>query len=235
MTVEPPASDTTPATGRWFLANPLIAVVALCGFAAIAWIVATQETETVEDRVLRWAHNAVEHNGIMRPERLEEIIRDWTALGGYACLTILIAGMTGYLLLTRRTHVFRVFMVSVVGGLALAMTMKATFQRPRPDEVVHKSNVSSSSFPSGHSMMSMVVYLTLGALLARISHTRALRIYCLAGAASVSVLVGCSRVFVGVHYPTDVLAGWLGGIFWVSVVCWYAQRLEDRGVLRLDR
>lgn len=230
-----PVADPTFGCTHWFFAHYGIALGAVIGFVVIAFLVETERTQSFDETVLQKTHQAVENTTIMRPQRLEEIIRDWTALGGYGVLTLLMFGMSGYLVFSRRTHMFRMLIISVVLGTVIAMVMKGSFQRERPNIVEHKSNVSSTSFPSGHAMMSMVTYLTLGSLLARISHTREVRIYCLTAAILLSVLVGFSRICVGVHYPTDVLAGWLGGIAWVSAVCLVTQRLEDRGIFNINR
>ena len=117
-----------------------------------------------------------------------------------------------------------VFVVaSVVSGLLVSSFLKNLFQRPRPDLVPHGSYVSSASFPSGHSMLSAVTYLTLGALLSRSQRRKRLKAYFLLVAALLSFLVGVSRVYLGVHWPTDVVAGWAAGACW-AIVCWLAAR-----------
>jgi undecaprenyl-diphosphatase len=85
----------------------------------------------------------------------------------------------------------------------------------------------SLSFPSGHAMTSAAVYLTLGALLMRVSSRRVTRWYCMGVAAMATILVGLSRVYLGVHYPTDVLAGWMIGLSW-ALLCWIVERLLER-------
>ena len=86
----------------------------------------------------------------------------------------------------------------------------------------------SLSFPSGHAMTSAAVYLTLGALLMRVADRRATKIYCMTCAMFLAGLVGVTRVYLGVHYPTDVLAGWLVGLSW-ALFCWLVERAIERG------
>ncbi|MEJ1935526.1 phosphatase PAP2 family protein, partial [Nostoc sp. NIES-2111] len=107
--------------------------------------------------------------------------------------------------------------------------LKIVFDRPRPDLVAHLVDVRTLSFPSGHAMMSAVTFLTIGVLLARTSPRRRLKVYIVAVAVALTLLVGFSRVFLGVHWPTDVLAGWSAGSAW-AVLCWLVARtLQRRG------
>src|SRR5215510_15424411 len=99
-------------------------------------------------------------------------------------------------------------MAATGGGLVVASLIKDLVARPRPDILMHSVYVSSFSFPSGHAMMSAVTYLTLGALTAREFKRPLLKAYVMALAVIVTLLVGLSRVYLGVHWPSDVLAGW---------------------------
>ena len=125
--------------------------------------------------------------------------------------------------------------VATTGGSLLNTGLKELFRRPRPEVVPHLREVFSLSFPSGHAMTSAAVYLTLGALLMRIAERRATKMYCMAMAMLLTVLVGSTRVYLGVHYPTDVLAGWLAGISW-ALLCWMIERwLERRTRIKQER
>ena len=116
---------------------------------------------------------------------------------------------------------------AVAGGCVLSLGLKSLFDRPRPELVPHLMTAYFSSFPSGHSMMSAVVYGTLGSVLSTLVTRRRLKFYFLALAAIIAGMVGVSRVYLGVHYPTDVLAGWSAGLAW-STTCWLLGRSLKR-------
>jgi undecaprenyl-diphosphatase len=116
---------------------------------------------------------------------------------------------------------------ATLGGCTVSLLLKHAFDRPRPQLVPHLSIVHTSSFPSGHSMLAAAVYLTLGALLGQFVHERVLKAYFLIVAIALTVLVGLSRVYMGVHYPTDVLTGWTGGLAW-ALICWLIARFMQR-------
>jgi undecaprenyl-diphosphatase len=158
-------------------------------------------------------------------------MRDLTALGGRAVLILVTAAVVLYFWLVRTFHAMWMVLGAAVGGQLLSSLLKMTFARPRPDIVPHLAPAIYSSFPSGHSMSAAAVYLTLGLLLARITERRRLRIYFLAVAVFVTFLVGVSRIYLGVHYPTDVLAGWAAGAVWATC-CWLlAGYLQHRGAI----
>ena len=165
------------------------------------------------------------------PPFFEEAARDLTALGGVTVLTLLTAATGGFLFLDGKKHMGLFVYGSVASGLAVAMLLKTLFHRPRPDLVPYAAGVVTTSFPSGHSMLSAVTYLTLGALLARSQARKRLKAYFLILAALTTFSVGLSRVYLGVHWPTDVLAGWTAGASW-AIVCWLvARRLQTRHVI----
>ncbi len=123
---------------------------------------------------------------------------------------------------------------SVIGGVIVSQGAKLAFARPRPELVPHGAEVYTASFPSGHAMMAAVVYLTLGALLARTQSGRNVKTYVLAVALTLTLLVGASRVYLGVHWPTDVLAGWALGATW-ALACWLVMLwLQARGEVEAE-
>ena len=141
------------------------------------------------------------------------------------------ASGAGYLLLRRQYRVIVLLAVATAGGLLVSVVLKDLFSRARPEFASGTSHVMTASFPSGHSMLSAIVYLTLGVLLARTSTHYRFKLYFLTIAVLVTVLVGLSRIYLGVHYPTDVLAGWSFGLIW-ALMCWLiAHFLQKRGTI----
>ncbi len=225
------ALDWLRSTDLVVLVAILAAVVALWTFAKIADEVSEGETQKIDERILLALRDPANPADPIGPHWVEEALRDLTALGGYTVLGLVTATVVGYLLLVRKFHAVGLVLVASVGGLVLSNLLKGIFARPRPELVPHLSYVHSTSFPSGHSMLSAVIYLTLGSLLDRLVQRPALRLYFLAMALLLSFLVGVSRVYLGVHYPTDVLAGWAVGLAW-AVLCWLVARwLQGLGMV----
>jgi undecaprenyl-diphosphatase len=213
----------------------ILLIMSLCwGFAEIADEVLEGDTQTFDEwavRSLRRANNLAVPIG---PTWLHEIGRDMTALGGVAVLSLMTAGVAGYLAISRKYHAMWLVLGSTTGAVIISLALKQLFERPRPSIVPHLSIVHTSSFPSGHSMLSAAVYLTLGTLLARLVPQRGLKLYFIAIAFLLTALVGISRVYMGVHYPTDVLAGWTAGLAW-ALLCWTVARvLQMRGAVERD-
>lgn len=161
------------------------------------------------------------------PRWFEETIAEITALGGFGVLALVTLFAVGYVLVQGKWGAAMMLLIATLGGTAISEGLKVGFARPRPDLVAHAVDVTSMSFPSGHAMLSAVTYLTLGALLARTQQKRRLRAYILAAAVLLTLLIGASRVYLGVHWPTDVLAGWCLGAAW-ALACWFAATLLTR-------
>lgn len=161
------------------------------------------------------------------PAWLPKVVRDITALGSAAVLTLITAATALYFFVARRPATGLFVIAAVVSGQILSTLLKAGIDRPRPEVVPHLMQESSLSFPSGHAMISALVYLTLGALASQTTQNHATRAYILSLAVFISLLVGVSRLYLGVHWPSDVMAGWCAGFAW-AMVWWMAARLTLR-------
>jgi undecaprenyl-diphosphatase len=211
------------------LATLALAAAALWGFAELADEVLEGETHAFDERILLALRSAADLSDPLGPGWLEELMRDITGLGGTGILTFITLAVAGFLALDRKAHAALFVVVAVGSGMLLSTLLKMGFDRPRPDLVPHGALVYTASFPSGHSMLSAAAYLTLGALLARVQARRVLKLYVLGLAILLTVAVGASRVYLGVHWPTDVLAGWAIGAAW-ALLCWAAALwLQRRG------
>ena len=184
------------------------------GFLELAEDVPEGRYKQSDELILRSLRDAADPARLIGPPWLKDVMRDVSALGGEVLLTFAVSSVVGYLLLSRRPKRAGVIVLACAGGALLNAGLKALSARPRPEVVPHLTDVMSSSFPSGHSMVSAIVYLTLGVLLARREPKRVVQIYLIGVACVLSIGVGISRVYLGVHYPTDVLAGWAAGTAW---------------------
>ncbi len=162
------------------------------------------------------------------PAWFEKFATDLTALGGHTVLGLLGVIVTIYLLLRRRHAIAWLLLGSAAGAMLASATLKAIVGRARPDLVDHLVQVSSPSFPSGHAMLSASIYLTLGVLLARQAGEPRLSRFFIGAAAGITLLIGSSRVYLGVHWPSDVLAGWLLGTLWAWCTWMLAGRIASR-------
>jgi undecaprenyl-diphosphatase len=214
---------------RGMLLIMIVAAVLLFVFAVLADEVAEGDTRAFDERVLLALRAAGDPADPIGPRWFEEMMRDFTAIGGTGVLVLMVLAVAGFLTLTGKGHAALAIIVAVSGGTLLSQTMKWAYARPRPELVPHGAEVYTASFPSGHAMMSAIVYLTLGAMLARTQSSQAVKAYIISVAIFLTVLVGTSRVYLGVHWPTDVLAGWALGALW-AIASWLAMLwLQARG------
>lgn len=195
--------------------------VCLWAFVEISEEVGEGDHTRIEEKIMK-AMRQPGHPELLRgPPWLAVAARDITGLGGSAAIILITGLTTGYLLLSRRFPEAGFIFLAVTGGYLLSVALKQSFMRARPEVVPHLMPEFSPSFPSGHSMSSAVVYVTLGALLARTAPRWLDKVYLIGAALLISGLIGISRIAMGVHYPTDVLAGWVAGTGW-ALLCWTA-------------
>jgi undecaprenyl-diphosphatase len=203
----------------WLLGGIFLAGLLLLAFGHIAEEVLEGDATRFDQAVLLTLRNPADPADPLGSARLEEAARDITSLGSYSVLGIIFFAVIAYLLMMRRRAAALWVAAAVGGGVLLSNVLKLSFDRPRPELVVHAARVFTSSFPSGHATLSAVTFLTLGVLLASIHSSRRLKLFFLGLAIFLTVLVGVTRVYLGVHYPTDVLAGWCVGAGWAAI-CW---------------
>jgi undecaprenyl-diphosphatase len=186
-------------------------------FMEVADEVMERESDTADRAILTWLRSNDP------PRWLLELTRDVTALGSTFVLTLWVAVTALFLALSRRFHACAFVIIAAGMGVLGSTVLKFLFDRDRPEVVAHDLYVSTASFPSGHAMISAVVYLTLGALIAELVRPPWLKVYVVAVAAFLTGIVGLSRLYLGVHWPTDVLAGWAAGAAW-AIAAWGAAR-----------
>ncbi len=204
------------------IASLPILLIAACaagvyGFLAIADEVSENEIESFDTFVFMLFRNPADISDPIGPTWVEETMAEITALGGYPVLVVLVASVIGYLLVSRRFGPALFTLISIVTGAAASHGLKLLYDRPRPDLVEHLVNTHTASFPSGHATMSTVVYLTLASLIVRLVDDTAVRAYVLSVAVLLALAIGISRVYLGVHWPSDVIAGWALGVAWASL------------------
>jgi undecaprenyl-diphosphatase len=218
----------------WLLVG-LGGCILLLAFLLLASEVSEGETLAFDKKIVLGFRKADDLSLPIGPAWVTSVLLDLTALGGPVILGLVVFAVVGFLALqTRYWTAFFIFMTAVSGEV-VSYAMKTVFARPRPTVVPHLREAFSSSFPSGHAMQSAIIYLTMGAMLMRIAEGRLTKIYCCGMAMFLTFLVGVSRVWLGVHYPTDVLAGWIVGLFWASL-CWLAaQHYEVRAGIRAEK
>ena len=223
--------DRRPITGavhrRRHRFSYIIIVALIVAFFVLAELVSrgiTQAWDQATILSLRSGGNIADPIG---PAWMEEAGRDVTALGSYIVLVFLVASATGFLALLGRWRLVGLLAASVIGGMVISALLKFGFDRPRPD-IPHSARVFTASFPSGHATLSTVVFLVIGGLLTRTTEDPQIRSYFVSLSIILTVAVGFSRLYLGVHYPTDVLVGWLVGGAW-ALGCWtIASKLEAK-------
>lgn len=213
----------------------LLVAAALWAFGGLAEEVMEGDTHAVDEALLLALRTPGQPDDPLGPAVLETAVRDVTALGGVTVLTMLTVAVMGALALRRHGRSALFLGVAVAGGQLLSHGTKALFDRPRPDLVPHGTEVLTASFPSGHSMMAAVTWLTLAVMLARAERQRRMKVYWIALAALVTVAVGVSRVYLGVHWPSDVAAGWTLGAAWALLCLLVARWLGRRGDIEPER
>ncbi|HEX8569374.1 MAG TPA: phosphatase PAP2 family protein [Caulobacteraceae bacterium] len=221
-------------TSAWELARreagatAALLVLALCAWTFLGVADEVREGETAAfDRRLLLSLRTGDGNEPVGPHWLEIAAADLTALGSIAVLALLVLMVSGLFAALRRRREALVVLLASGGGILISQGLKQLFGRERPDAALRAVEAMNPSFPSGHAMLSAAVFLTLGALSARYVRRKRVKAYIVGAAVTATLLVGCTRVYLGVHWPSDVLAGWVLGAAW-AMVCWLGAWAWDR-------
>nr|WP_314260144.1 phosphatase PAP2 family protein [uncultured Devosia sp.] len=214
---------------------PLLAAIAIISglilaFLQIADEMIEGEMEFFDDTILMWFRDPTNIDQTIGPSWVHEMVRDITALGSFSLLGLIVAVVCISLVMAHKRGAALLVIISVLGGTLISTVLKSSYDRPRP-ELATMSEQFTASFPSGHAMLSAVTFLTLGAVLAQLAPTRALRIFSFTIAIVLTVMVGMSRIYMGVHFPSDVLAGWCLGAAWALLCSTAAMMLKRRGTV----
>ena len=205
------------------LLAPSLIAGGLYAFIELSEVARETVPHDFDTRILLAFREAGQPDNPIGSPNFESKVRDITALGGTAVLVLLTALVILYLLIAGKWQIALFVLAAVGGGQVVSTLLKLGIDRPRPELVSHLMEETSRSFPSGHAMMSAVTYLTLGSLLARIVKQRRQKVFFLFVAVLLTLMIGLSRIYLGVHWPTDVLAGWCAGSIW-AMLCWLIAR-----------
>lgn len=209
---------------------PIVASLCLAGWAVLALALASGHPAGLDSDLyllLRDPGNVARPVG---PAWLVEAVRDLTALGSTLVLATVTVLGTVFLLLARRPLPAAFLLAASLGAQALVSLSKLAFDRPRPDLAPHAAQVFTASFPSGHAAVSAATYLALGLLVARLGRKPRLGQSAIACAVALALMIGLSRIHLGVHWPSDVAAGWCLGLAWILACLAVYDLLARRGI-----
>lgn len=205
---------------------------AVWAFVAIAGDVREGETSALDKQILLALRNPADLSDPIGSRSFEEAMRDVTALGGVTVMILVaVVGVLAFLIHRKRWHA-GVLAATVLLADISSEFLKHLYGRPRPDLVPHGSYVYSASFPSGHSTLSAATFLTLAMLISSLEPNRGTKIMVFVLAFMLVLAIGFSRVYLGVHWPSDVLAGWCLGAAWALAAWTVLLRLGGRDKVR---
>lgn len=221
----PPETIALPACGWRIDRRKALAVSALCwaGFVTVVWLVEAGRSGAIDRLGLLFWRGGAEL-APTGPKFLLEGVRDLTALGGVLLRNLMALGAVVALLFLRLRREAVLLVLTVAGGWLVEWVVKMLVGRPRPEIVPHLTEAGGASFPSGHSFNAAVVFIAIALALATLSRREPVRVTVIGAAIVLSLAVAWTRVWLGVHFPTDVAAGWLGGAGWAFLAAALLQR-----------
>ncbi len=206
----------------------IILSISIFVFCFIALLVSSGSTANIDDLILLSFRQNGNTSIPVGPAWLMDFMTDISSLGSVSIIVAVTLFVSGCMIVKKNFNLLWIILFAAIGGGLLDLLLKYLFARPRPEIVPHLVNVESWSFPSGHSVMSAVIYLSLAVIFIPVDMDRSIKKYILTSAVIISFLIGVSRIYLGVHYPSDVLAGWMLGTAWCCISMLLAERLTNR-------
>jgi len=203
-----------------------VTVLGVLAFLSVADEVTDGHTKVFDEGLMLMLRHPGDITRPIGPDWLKLAAMDITALGSVIVLCLIVLTVAGLFVAQRRLREAWLLVAACGSGLIMVDILKVVFGRERPPVAMHAVEVGNASFPSGHAMLSAIVYLSLAALLAHFADRRRVRVYALAAGLIVTLIVGMSRVYLGVHWPTDVMAGWALGAAWAMLwwlIAWWVE------------
>jgi undecaprenyl-diphosphatase len=213
---------------RSLLVSLVVVAVGIWIFVDLIGVIGEEQPLYLDRQLLLLFRESGNPEEPLGPHWLERAMVDITALGDFTILSLITTTIVGYFILRRQYASAAWIVLTIVGGTLLSLFFKDVFGRLRPDIVTPLTSVSTASFPSGHATVAAATYLTLGVLAARDQPYRSLRIYLMTVAVLTVLLVGITRIYLGVHWPSDVAAGWALGAVWAVITLQFNLRWEER-------
>ena len=217
------ADSLVGALGIFLVGGLIVAAIGTAFFAVVADHVREGNTQAFDDAVIRWM-------GAHHSANLDAVMVEITALGTGVVVLMIVAVAALFLVLTNHKYSAILLLVSTAGGIILNGILKLGFNRPRPSIFVPTVQAVSSSFPSGHAMSAAIVYSTVAYLAARLHKRRWARWLVMTAAFLVIALISISRLYLGVHYPSDVIAGVAIGLAWAGFCMATLEAIQKFGI-----
>jgi undecaprenyl-diphosphatase len=206
----------------------LVPVAAALVFLGLAWLIVSGHSFSLDDRLIMLFRDPAAPSVPLGAAWLREAVRDMTALGSFVGLFFMAATAALALWICGYRHLAIGLVVSLVTAFLASTVLKIAIARERPDVVAHAALTFTASFPSGHAFLSAATLFTIAGFVGLASRRPDIARFCIVMAAIVVGLVGLSRIYLGVHWPSDVLGGWCLGIVWSSVAtAWLGRRMAD--------
>ncbi len=202
----------------------ILLTISTTGFIFLAWWSGSAWGQQFDQTLLRALLYSGEPVRPLGPDWLREAGRDLTSLGSISVLVFITLAVSGWLALKRRWRWVMVLLATIVPGVLLSFGLKQLFSQPRPQLIADVTQTFTSSFPSSHAMASLIVYLTLAWVIGQQPGARTVRAYLVVVALTVSFVAGFSRLYLSVHWPSDVLAGWMAGLAWLATSALLARK-----------